>query len=615
MPGKRLPGGGSGPCAGIAVPDRDRAQRRHRADGLSPASGPLAAGDPRGRRPAAAPTARCSGPSRCWSAAARPSCATIAERHGLTDWTTDLDAALARADVQIYFDAQVTSEREKAIRPGDRRPASTSTPRSRPPTTWPARSSWPGWPTPPASSTAWCRTSSSCPACASSTGWSRAASSAGSCRCAASSATGSSRATGRRRSGRRWNYRAADGGGIVVDMFPHWHYVLEQIFGPVRAVTAHVDHPHPAALGRGRRALRGDRRRRRVRHLRARRRRSSPRSTPPGRSGSTATSWSSSRSTAPRAARSPGCATAGSSTGPTTPKPVWNPDLPATERVPRRSGRRCRTTRSSTTASRRSGSCSCGTWPRTRRTPGTSGPAPAACSSPSWACGRPARAAASRSRSCDAVSRRRRSARRPAHASGAGAEFGHARRAVHQPGRVRRRARRRRSAAPRTSRAPRRRSTGTPPWPSAATSGRTASAWPRRWTPPSAAWAWTIRPTRELIRRAARRGAAAGGRIVAGVATDQLPPGPATLDEIRKAYAEQLADVQEAGAGPVLMCSRHLAAAARRGRATTSTSTASCSTRPTQPVMLHWLGPAFDPPLAGYWGADDRTGPPTRSPS
>jgi len=34
-----------------------------------------------------------------------------------------------------------------------------------------------------------------------------------------------------------WNYRAADGGGIVLDMFPHWHYVLE-MFGPVRAVSA-----------------------------------------------------------------------------------------------------------------------------------------------------------------------------------------------------------------------------------------------------------------------------------------------------------------------------------------------------------------------------------------
>jgi predicted dehydrogenase len=37
-----------------------------------------------------------------------------------------------------------------------------------------------------------------------------------------------------------WNYRAADGGGIVVDMFPHWQYVLEQIFAPVRSVQATI---------------------------------------------------------------------------------------------------------------------------------------------------------------------------------------------------------------------------------------------------------------------------------------------------------------------------------------------------------------------------------------
>jgi predicted dehydrogenase len=35
-----------------------------------------------------------------------------------------------------------------------------------------------------------------------------------------------------------WNYRAADGGGIVLDMFPHWTYVLEAIAGPITAVTA-----------------------------------------------------------------------------------------------------------------------------------------------------------------------------------------------------------------------------------------------------------------------------------------------------------------------------------------------------------------------------------------
>ncbi|OLZ57576.1 Gfo/Idh/MocA family protein [Amycolatopsis keratiniphila] len=35
-----------------------------------------------------------------------------------------------------------------------------------------------------------------------------------------------------------WNYRAEDGGGIVVDMFCHWNYVLENLFGAVNAVTA-----------------------------------------------------------------------------------------------------------------------------------------------------------------------------------------------------------------------------------------------------------------------------------------------------------------------------------------------------------------------------------------
>ncbi|MCW2938493.1 MAG: oxidoreductase protein [Actinomycetia bacterium] len=35
-----------------------------------------------------------------------------------------------------------------------------------------------------------------------------------------------------------WNYRAEDGGGIALDMFCHWSYVLENLFGKVEAVTA-----------------------------------------------------------------------------------------------------------------------------------------------------------------------------------------------------------------------------------------------------------------------------------------------------------------------------------------------------------------------------------------
>ncbi len=34
-----------------------------------------------------------------------------------------------------------------------------------------------------------------------------------------------------------WNYRAAEGGGIILDMLCHWRYVLDNIFGAVQAVT------------------------------------------------------------------------------------------------------------------------------------------------------------------------------------------------------------------------------------------------------------------------------------------------------------------------------------------------------------------------------------------
>ncbi|MCO8271030.1 dihydrodipicolinate synthase family protein [Actinoplanes sp. TRM 88003] len=107
--------------------------------------------------------------------------------------------------------------------------------------------------------------------------------------------------------------------------------------------------------------------------------------------------------------------------------------------------------------------------------------------------------------------------------------------------------------------------------------------------------------TRELIRRSAAEARSVGGAIVAGVGTDQLPPGPATIDEISKAYLEQLHDVRDAGATPVLMCSRHLAAAARDADDYKRVYGELLS-QSDKPVLLHWLGEAFDPALAGYWG-------------
>ena len=35
-----------------------------------------------------------------------------------------------------------------------------------------------------------------------------------------------------------WNYRTADGGGIIVDMFCHWRYVIDGLFGPIQSLVA-----------------------------------------------------------------------------------------------------------------------------------------------------------------------------------------------------------------------------------------------------------------------------------------------------------------------------------------------------------------------------------------
>ncbi|WP_407110351.1 dihydrodipicolinate synthase family protein [Streptomyces sp. DSM 116494] len=106
----------------------------------------------------------------------------------------------------------------------------------------------------------------------------------------------------------------------------------------------------------------------------------------------------------------------------------------------------------------------------------------------------------------------------------------------------------------------------------------------------------------ELIRRSAAEAKAAGGRIACGVGTDQLTGG--TLAEVHAAYEEQLAVVEESGAQAILMASRALAATAQSpddylevyGHLLRQT---------TEPVILHWLGPMFDPALEGYWGSSD----------
>ncbi len=109
---------------------------------------------------------------------------------------------------------------------------------------------------------------------------------------------------------------------------------------------------------------------------------------------------------------------------------------------------------------------------------------------------------------------------------------------------------------------------------------------------------------RELIRRGGAEARAAGGRLCAGAGTDQLTAGRARLDDIVAAYEEQLEAVEQAGAQPVLMCSRALAASAR-GPDDYATVYGTLLRQAARPVILHWLGDMFDPALHGYWGSAD----------
>ncbi|MFI5381675.1 MAG: Gfo/Idh/MocA family protein [Tepidisphaerales bacterium] len=37
-----------------------------------------------------------------------------------------------------------------------------------------------------------------------------------------------------------WNYRTENGGGIMIDMFCHWQYVITNLFGPIKSLVAHA---------------------------------------------------------------------------------------------------------------------------------------------------------------------------------------------------------------------------------------------------------------------------------------------------------------------------------------------------------------------------------------
>ncbi|KAB0632919.1 dihydrodipicolinate synthase family protein [Burkholderia stagnalis] len=96
-----------------------------------------------------------------------------------------------------------------------------------------------------------------------------------------------------------------------------------------------------------------------------------------------------------------------------------------------------------------------------------------------------------------------------------------------------------------------------------------------------------------------------GALIASGCGTDHLPVGEArSCDDVIKAYLAQIESVQRAGGRIILMASRALARVATKAgdyiRVYREVLSA-CD----KPVILHWLGEAFDPELAGYWGHAD----------
>ena len=106
----------------------------------------------------------------------------------------------------------------------------------------------------------------------------------------------------------------------------------------------------------------------------------------------------------------------------------------------------------------------------------------------------------------------------------------------------------------------------------------------------------------ELIRRTKEE--LPDALVANGCGTDHLNPADVkTIDDVRRAYREQVAAIQKVGGRIILMASRALVQVVKGPEdyiKVYSDVLAACD----HPVILHWLGDMFDPALAGYWGVN-----------
>jgi len=163
--------------------------------------------------------------------------AEIARRHGLDAYTTSLDQALDDPSVEVYFDAQVTTEREKALTAAieagkhvyTEKPVATSVDGAR---TLAELARAGGIKHGVVQDKLFLPGLIKLRSLVESGFFGRIL--------AVRGEFGYWVFEGGWRPAQRpsWNYRTADGGGIVADMFCHWRYVLDHVIAPVRSVTA-----------------------------------------------------------------------------------------------------------------------------------------------------------------------------------------------------------------------------------------------------------------------------------------------------------------------------------------------------------------------------------------
>jgi hypothetical protein len=98
-----------------------------------------------------------------------------------------------------------------------------------------------------------------------------------------------------------------------------------------------------------------------------------------------------------------------------------------------------------------------------------------------------------------------------------------------------------------------------------------------------------------------------GAFLASGCGTDQLAPEDAkSVDDVIRAYEEQMAAIEKLGGKLIVMASRALARVAR-SPADYEHVYDRVLGQAREPVILHWLGDMFDPALRGYWGSNDRS--------